>query len=231
MSRGRNMVSETYGLVPIWQRKRNPGLAKWAASKGWKYRARASFLRKKWHGNPIDYQWARFFDLVSGRTSQGREFRVFIYQYTTTLRNMVVVHNTGIVTLELPCAVPELRVTMRWGAAGVPGEQTVEVGEEMFDKTYVVCCAKPDFAHAVLNSNLTSWLVGDGAAMVPFRLIGNDLMFWRAGVDDPRILMSDLEVMEQLVDLISEQTWEPWAHQTTQQGTLPPDWFLTDPRS
>ena len=228
MSRERKIVSETYGLVPIWQRKRNPGLAKWATSKGWKYRAKASFLCKKWRGNPIDYQWARFFDLVSGRTCQGREFRVFIYQYTTTLRNMVVVHNTGIVTLELPCAVPELRVTMRWGATCVPGGQTVEVGDEMFDKTYIVRCAKPAFARAVLQSNLTSWLVGDGAAMVPFRLIGNDLMFWRAGVDDPRMLMSDLEVMEQLVDLISEQTWEPWAHQTTQKGTLPPDWFLTD---
>ena len=197
------------------RQKHQSEMATWAASHSLDYRPESAELAQKFGGEPFfGGSGAEAVDVVTGPGPNGHDFCSYVYEYTerdsddhtTTVRRWIV-------ALQMPSQLPWLSVTFEslgTKIAHAVGHHDIALGNELFDKTFDVKATSPEFAQAVLHPQMIDWLLGPGREIVPLRLAGDTMLWWKMGKPDYDKLLPHVNVMAQFIDQIPPSVWHDY---------------------
>ena len=199
---------------------RNPatgeGLSRLAAGKGWHHVARDDEFLARFDGYPLGGGQGRpALDLVTG-THRGRQFACF--QYAPPRRSMapgeypLQVDYIRVFVLSLPASVPDMLIDDTSTAPRWTRKYTV--GDDAFDRVFVVGTEDEKFAGRILTEPVRRWLL-DRPPAGPLRFGGQHLIRWRAdtGGFDACMVEPALDYMSDLLDRVQlTHRWlaSPW---------------------
>ncbi|MDR0782756.1 MAG: hypothetical protein LBE83_03250 [Propionibacteriaceae bacterium] len=208
------MVGLAVVMVVVAQaqrRQRIERLSAWALANDLTYTASDPSLRNRWPGLPF-VRGGQYIDVISGRTRNYRPFCAFRYHYTVDSAESSQSYDFAVFVLRLPMPVPTMQLTKEGIGAKVAkafGGQDIRIGIEPFDRTYRIQSTSEPFTRALLTPTVANWLTGPGLNLMPWRLIGNDLLCWRPGLLEVTMLWPQLEMMETLIGLMAPQMGGP----------------------
>jgi len=189
-------------------------MAAWAAAHGLHYLAESDQLAQMFSGEPFTGgSGGHAIDILSGPTPGGHQFWSYIYQYTVSNGKTSQTVKSWVVLVQMHRILPWLNVTFdSFGAklAQVFGDEDIEVESDDFNKTYCVHSGSPQFAFAVLNPPVIDWLLGPGQAIVPFRFVGQDMIWWCDGDPVYQRLGWQVRAMEALIEHIPSFVWDDY---------------------
>jgi len=169
----------------------NPQISAWASANGWAYRPEAPELVGRWAGQPFvtsNYRQSgiKAVQVIDGTSPCGRAFCSFTFRYTKATINKYVKdnHRLWVVALRLSTTLPALSIYQRGFGnhiAHASDHTLFATGYQPFDQRYQVETADQGFAATVLQPQTNLWLLGPGQSIVPFRIVGQDLLCWHSG--------------------------------------------------
>lgn len=156
------------------------GLAELAAAKGWQYSPRADgFLQRYSNAYPFGHGARKrpALDLLTG-AHRGREFVCFQFSPPRALmpgEHSAEIDYLRVVALSLPTPVPHMQLNThrlpQWA-------RKYTVGDEAFDKTFVVGTEDERFTNRVLTVPVRHWLM-ENPPVGDLRFDGTELMGWQ----------------------------------------------------
>ena len=180
-------------------------LAQLAAGKGWSYSPRDDQFVERFDSYPFGRSRpARpALDLITG-THRGRPFACFQYAPPRKLpagENPVGIDYIRVFVVSLPTTVPSMvisdaRRSPRW-------LRRYTVGDDVFDRMFVVGTEEEGFTDRVLTEPLRRWLL-DNPPPGSMRFLRSDLIAWQADTKgfDPQRVEPALDFLNDFVDRI-----------------------------
>lgn len=113
-----------------------------------------------------------------------------------------------IVAVATPAHRPFLAVSGRQSGATEGGGARIQTGHEQFDGSFSVSTGHEQFARDVLHPQLLHWLLASPIAhQVPFRFERNELVGWRSGRLDARMVEPVLDMLCDVLDRVPSPVW------------------------
>jgi hypothetical protein len=188
----------------------------------WQSRRRRDFLRARayaaaqygWYLAPPNpwlvqvaaglYQRGKPGEMIAG-DFRGRGMCALDYTYTTTStgsdgQTQTTTHQVFVVALNLPVALPPLRLTMDSKFKRLFGGRDLELESKAFNDAFRVSCADNRYASAVLHPRLMEWMLHNPG--LEWQLSGNALVSWGGGSFTIPDVIARLEVMNRVIDLL-----------------------------
>jgi len=203
------------GVIADRQRDRHRAeMAAWASAHGMQYLAYSDQLAKQWTGQPfVESKSAQAVDILSGSTPGGHPFWSYVYKYIVGTDDNYYTVQKWILVLQMPRILPWLTVVFEtFGAklAQAFGGEDIKVESDDFNKAYRVQSGSPQFALAVLNPSVIDWLLGHGRTLVPFRIVGQNMIWWGEGEPDYEQMPGQISALEALIKHIPSFVWDDY---------------------
>lgn len=135
---------------------------------------------------------------------RGRGVCALDYQYTTTSSNgettTTTTHECHVIALNLPAALPPLRVSRDTKLARMFIGRDLELESKAFNEAFRVGCADDRYAHAVLHPRMMEWMLANPG--LQWQISGNALVSWGAGMWSVPDALARLEAMNRVIDLL-----------------------------
>jgi len=208
------------------QRRRLAVAAGWADDRGYDYLASNQALLPYLRGEPfVRSVSSEVMEFIEGETPGGHTFCSFLYTYTSSSGDSPTTVEHAIVMVRLPAGLPELSLTREEFGDKVGkffGGQDIELESDEFNRLFRVRSPFEGFAYAVLHPRMMEWLIRQANAMVPLRIDGQDVIWWREGRPNYAMLDLQLAATSDFIDQIPQEVFEKY-------GTPPaPGWTLLD---
>jgi hypothetical protein len=212
-------------LSYVRAKQRREAFAAFAASQGWSYAPVDQALTGQWRGEPFGSGDNRRAVNALRGNFQGRPVVAFDYSYQTHTtdsegRRQTTTHKYGVVAMELPGALPHLQVEHEGIFGGVLanaiGFRDIQFESEQFNRAFRVKAADDRFGHAVVTPRMMELLLARGE--IPWRIEGNTLVGWSGGSHDPNQILSRLDLLKQVTDLVPGYVWRDYAGVDPRQG-------------
>jgi hypothetical protein len=191
--------------LAIWQSKRHRDFlrarAQTAAQFGWYPAPPNPWLVEVAAGI---YQRGKPGEMLAG-DFRGRGMCALDYTYTTTStgsdgQTTTTTHRVFVVALNLPVALPPLRLTMDSKFQRLFGGRDLELESKAFNDAFRINCADNRYASAVLHPRLMEWMLHNPG--LEWQLSGNALVSWGTGSFTIPDVTARLEVMNRVIDLL-----------------------------
>ena len=136
---------------------------------------------------------------------RGRGMCALDYSYTTTStgsdgQTTTTTHRVFMVALNLPVALPPLRLTMDSKFRRIFGGRDIELESKAFNDAFRINCADERYASAVLHPRMMEWMLHNPG--LEWQLSGNALVTWGVGHFTIPDTLARLEVMARVIDLL-----------------------------
>ncbi|TDU91344.1 hypothetical protein EV138_4949 [Kribbella voronezhensis] len=136
---------------------------------------------------------------------RGRGMCALDYTYTTTSTDSngsttTTTHRVFVVALNLPVALPPLKLTMDSKVRRFFGGRDIELESKAFNDAFRVSCADERYASAVLHPRLMEWMLHNPG--LEWQVAGNALVTWGTGSFTIPDTLARLEVMSRVIDLL-----------------------------
>jgi hypothetical protein len=191
--------------LAIWQSKRRRDFllarAAAAAQYGWYHAPPNPWLVAVASGI---WQRGKPGEMIAG-DFRGRGMCALDYTYTTTStgtdgQTQTTTHQVFVVALNLPVALPPLRLTMDSKFQRLFGGRDLELESKAFNDAFRINCADNRYASAVLHPRLMEWMLHNPG--LEWQLSGNALVSWGTGSFTIPDVIARLEVMNRVIDLL-----------------------------
>ena len=190
-------------------RKRTELMTGYAAQREWRLTPERAELVDRFRGDPFGKgRERRAYNVIEGEY-EGHVFTAFDYSYLTGSGDSRQRHTCSVAAIHLGCSVPMLHVGPTGPFSrlftGLFGHD-VEVGQPDFDEAFTVRCDSVDFAHDVLDADMTAMLMYQSDRA--FRLEGDSLLMFRNGEHTPEEVDQVLASMKAIIDQIPSRVWD-----------------------
>jgi hypothetical protein len=191
--------------LAIWQGKRKRDMlqarAQAASQLGWYQAPPNPWLAEVASGI---FQRGKPGEMIAG-DFRGRGMCALDYSYTTTStgadgQTTTTTHRVFVVALNLPVALPPLRLTMDSKLQRFFGGRDLELESKAFNDAFRVNCADNRYASAVLHPRLMEWMLHNPG--LEWQLSGNALVTWGTGHFTIPDTLARLEAMTRVIDLL-----------------------------
>jgi len=189
-------------------------MASWAAANGLTYLSEDRLLPSRWAGKPfVGGSQSTAFDVLTGRLPSGQQFCSFGYRYVVSTGETTQTVLVWVLVLRMPRTLPWLTVTPEGLGNRLTkafGSQDIELESDEFNKAFRVESGAPAFAFAILSPRVMEWLLGPGRSIVPWRMVGSDIMCWRAGLPNYQFMWPLLQDLAGLVQQVPLFVWDDY---------------------
>jgi len=196
----------------IQNKRRQEGLAAFAAARGWVYKKSDPSLVTRFNGNPFGTGDSRRATNCLYGAHAERQMVAFDYQYTTTSgsgdNRDTDTHNYSVVAMSLGLQVPPLAVSPEGAVGRFFGRLTnrdIELESEDFNRAFTVTAHDRRFASDVLHPQMMQMLLQWPA--LGWRLEGDSILVVRSGHHQPSEVDATLAVMDAILDKFPEHVW------------------------
>lgn len=191
-------------------------LAEWAAATpGWTYWPEDPSLLNISFRFPFGTGESRSVTEVLRGTFAGRESASFLYEFQQRAGQGAAVYRFHVVAIRLPQCLPVVEVVPEGLASRTEtalGAQDMRFESEAFNRAYRVQARDERAAHAIIQPLLMERLLRPDAREVAWRIDGDWVLSWRAGVTDLDTLAARLSVLSAVVGSVPQFVWQDYGY-------------------
>ena len=185
--------------------KRDEALREFAATRGWSYRSSGAALAENWTGEPFSSGDNRRAKYVLRGMHGDRKIVAFDYLYDQRFGRSKETFRYAVVAVELPGELPFLQVTHE----GPLDSNDLQFEHDGFNQTFRVRAAEPRYGHAVIHPRMMELLLTSGE--IAWRIEGSTIVGWSRGAHQPAEIISRLQLLDRIADLIPPFIWRDYA--------------------
>lgn len=203
----------TVGVIAVLQaKKRREEMARYAASRGWRYEGDQPLLVDRFQGSPFGVGSSRRATNAVYGQHDGRDFVSFDYRYTTTSgtgkNRRTTTHTFSILALSMGALLPPLRVDPENFLGRFVGRITnsdIELELEDFNRAFTVNCPDRKFASDVLHPQMMELLLQHPD--VGWRFDRDSMLMVSGSLRSVQSIDATLHLMDRITDLIPDFVW------------------------